>query len=221
MADSNSAISNFDNLSISDQLRAAPVTVAFLLASIIGALVVRFLPSHIHWFTIQNYDLISNSVALGSLSGTLDDREYWRFITPTFLHFGLFHLTFNALLIWVLGKNIEYMLGSFKIFFCIIVIAMFSNIGQYFLGGASIFGGLSGVVYGLLGFIWVSSNIAPSSILSLPQGLIGFMLIWLFLGISGIIEFTIGLNIANAAHIVGLISGMIFGIFDGLFRLNR
>ena len=66
---------------------------------------------------------------------------------------------------------------------------MFSNIGQYFLGGASIFGGLSGVVYGLLGFIWVSSNIAPSSILSLPQGLIGFMLIWLFLGISGIIEF--------------------------------
>jgi len=221
MADSNSIILNFDSLSISNQLRAAPVTVIYILASIIGALVVRFLPSQIHWFTIQSYDLASNSVALGLLSETLDDREYWRFITPTFLHFGLFHLTFNALLIWVLGRKIEYILGSFKIFFCMIFIAIISNIGQYFLGGASIFGGLSGVVYGLLGFIWISSNIVPSSILSLPQGLIGFMLIWLFLGISGIIEFTLGLNIANAAHTVGLISGMIFGAFNGLFRLNR
>ena len=74
---------------------------------------------------------------------------------------------------------------------------------------------MSGVVYGLLGYIWIRNRVSPRPILSLPGGLLGFMLIWLLAGMSGFMELLMGVNIANAAHAIGLISGMVLGGWAG------
>ena len=131
---------------------------------------------------------------------------------------GIFILIFNALLFWIVGEKIEYFLGSPRLFVYITLIAISSNIAQYLLGVAALFGGLSGVVYGLLGFIWIRQKISPTSVLTVPQGLAAFMFIWLILGISGIVDFFMDASIANAAHAMGLIGGVILGVFDGRDR---
>jgi|TARA_B110000503_G_scaffold73396_1_gene113376 GlpG protein len=210
--------SQLDSRSLSLQLRSAPVVMIVLLLSILGAAVVEWLPLLVHWFTIQDYSLDNNTIIFSSISSSIDNAEYWRFVTPIFLHFGHFHLIFNALLFWILGEKIEYFLGSPRLFVYITLIAISSNIAQYLLGVAALFGGLSGVVYGLLGFIWIRQKISPTSVLTVPQGLAAFMFIWLILGISGIVDFFMDASIANAAHAMGLIGGVILGVFDGRDR---
>ncbi len=210
--------SQLDSRSLSLQLRSAPVVIIVLLLSILGAAVVEWLPLLVHWFTIQDYSLDNNTIIFSSISSSIDNAEYWRFVTPIFLHFGHFHLIFNALLFWILGEKIEYFLGSPRLFVYITLIAISSNIAQYLLGVAALFGGLSGVVYGLLGFIWIRQKISPTSVLTVPQGLAAFMFIWLILGISGIVDFFMDASIANAAHAMGLIGGVILGVFDGRDR---
>ena len=97
----------------------------------------------------------------------------------------------------------------------VLLMAIASNLGQYLWSGPALFGGMSGVVYGLLGYIWIRNRVYPSPILSLPGGLLGFMLIWLLAGMSGFMELLMGVNIANAAHAIGLISGMVLGGWAG------
>ncbi|HAD47374.1 MAG TPA: rhomboid family intramembrane serine protease, partial [Idiomarina sp.] len=77
---------------------------------------------------------------------------------------------------------------------------------QYVVSGPN-FGGLSGVVYGLLGFCWLYS-FGRRTPLWLPPGLIVFMVGWLILGYTGVLW----VNIANEAHLAGLLSGCLAGV---------
>jgi GlpG protein len=77
-----------------------------------------------------------------------------------------------------------------------------SNVGQFLVDGPY-FGGLSGVVYGLVGYVWWLGWLMPEKGLTLSKSIIGFMLFWLLLGYTTILPF----NIANTAHLLGLISG--------------
>ena len=80
------------------------------------------------------------------------NNEWWRLITPIFLHFSVAHLVFNCLWIYILGEKIENIDGSLIFIVLVIFSAIFSNSLQYFWSGSSLFGGLSGVIYGLIGF---------------------------------------------------------------------
>ena len=78
------------------------------------------------------------------------------------------------------------------------------------------FGGMSGVIYGLLGYSWLWSRITGDPLLRLPTGLLGFMVGWLLLCMSGVVE-ALGFGaIANAAHAAGLAVGMALGLGAGL-----
>jgi GlpG protein len=82
-------------------------------------------------------------------------QEWWRLITPTFLHFSLTHLIFNCLWIYILGSKIELIDGRGVFLTLFIISGLSSNLGQYFITGDYLFGGLSGVVYGLLGYCFI------------------------------------------------------------------
>ncbi|PJG58714.1 rhomboid family intramembrane serine protease GlpG [Aeromonas cavernicola] len=137
------------------------------------------------------------------------DWQLWRYVTPALLHFSVLHLVFNLLWWWYLGGQIEQRIGSGKLLILLLIGAALPNIAEFFVSGPA-FGGLSGVVYALLGYCWLRSKWQPACGLTLPPALMGFMLFWLVLGFFDLL----GTPIANAAHLVGLLVGLLQGWLD-------
>ncbi len=141
------------------------------------------------------------------------DWQAWRYVTPAFIHFSVLHLVFNLLWWWYLGGQIEQRLGSGKLFILLIVGAALPNIAEFFASGPR-FGGLSGVVYALLGYSWLRTRLQPDCGLAMPPALMGFMLVWLVLGFLDML----GTPTANMAHLVGLLVGLAQGWLDRRHR---
>lgn len=137
------------------------------------------------------------------------DWQAWRYVTPAFIHFSVLHLVFNLLWWWYLGGQIEQRLGSGKLFILLIVGAALPNIAEFFASGPR-FGGLSGVVYALLGYSWLRARLQPDCGLAMPPALMGFMLVWLVLGFFDML----GTPTANMAQLVGLLVGLAQGWLD-------
>jgi GlpG protein len=134
--------------------------------------------------------------------------QLWRWVSHAVLHFSIMHIAFNLLWWWQLGGDIEQRLGSVKLLQIFMVSAALSGAGQYWIEGAN-FGGLSGVVYALVGYLWMLGFKAPQLGLNIPKPIVGFMLVWLVLGFIQPY-----MAIANTAHLVGLLSGVVLGLFD-------
>ncbi len=151
------------------------------------------------FYTLQFYPQLSIDAFLA---------EPVRLIGPAFLHFSWLHIVFNTMWWWQLGGNIEKTLGKGTLINILLVSALASNLAQYLVSGAN-FGGLSGVVYALVGFVWWFGYLAPQRGLSLSKPIVGFLLFWLVLGFVGLLP----VNIANTAHLVGLVSGCLIALF--------
>lgn len=147
--------------------------------------------------------------------GGIGDGETWRLVTPIFVHFGLMHFVFNGLWLCLLGSRIERLSGSLHLILLVLLSALFSNMGQFVWSGSVNFGGMSGVIYGLLGYIWIRNLLAPHPLITLPKELILFMISWLFVCMTGILDVLLGVGIANAAHATGLVIGMLLGLVFG------
>ena len=142
----------------------------------------------------------------------IENNQWWRLISPIFLHFSFAHLAFNCLWIYILGEKIERIDGSLIFISLVIFTAISSNSLQFFWNGSSLFGGLSGVIYGLIGFCMIIEMDSSRDIYDIPPGLYMFMVIWMILGFLGILElFGFG-SVANFAHLGGLVSGIIFAM---------
>ena len=128
--------------------------------------------------------------------------EPWRLIGPIFLHFSLLHIVFNTMWWWQLGGAIEKELGKVELVQLLLISAVFSNLGQFIVSGPN-FGGLSGVVYALVGYVWIAGWLAPNRGLMLSKPIIGFLLVWLMLGFTELLP----INMANTAHLLGLVCG--------------
>lgn len=133
--------------------------------------------------------------------------ELWRLLTPIFLHFSVIHIAFNCVVVFELGRRIETVNGTVWFSFVVLVLGISSNIGQFLLHPSPLFGGLSGVAYGLLGYILISSRRFPAeSQWQLRPGFAISLLVFLVLFTTGVTEF-FGLAVANAAHWTGLVAG--------------
>ena len=153
-------------------------------------------------------DLSSFDGRLQGLLETFAKGEIWRLLSPDFIHFNVMHITFNLLMLWILGGQLEIQKGSVAFLLQVIFVSSISNVAQFFDSGY-LFGGLSGVVYGLVGYCWVWKRLAPD--IFFPDILMKFSLIWLLLGYTPLTEW-IGLGrMANSAHLYGLIAGVIWG----------
>lgn len=137
-------------------------------------------------------------------------------ITPIFLHFSWLHIIFNTLWWWYLGGAIEQQLNKRALFILLILSAVISNCSQYFIAGAN-FGGLSGVVYALIGYVWWLGWLAPEKGLFLPKPLVIFSLVWLVVGYINVLP----MNMANTAHLTGLISGCILAFYQYKFQHKK
>ncbi len=148
--------------------------------------------------------------------------ELWRLVTPSLLHQNVFHLFFNLLWLAVLGKLIEQKLGSVRYLLLITLIAIFCDTAQYLMSGFN-FMGISGVICGMLGFIWARQRVAAWEGYHLMPGTFSFIFFFLMvvLGcqigifISQILwQIKFNLPIANTAHLVGGLIGYGLGRFN-------
>ena len=139
----------------------------------------------------------------------LDQAELWRWITPILLHFSLTHLVFNLAWWWLLGSKIERYQSSGFLLQLALSSAVISNGLQLALAGPN-FGGLSGVVYALVGYCYLSDQLSGRQRYLLSHGLFGFMLVWLVLGFMELLW----VNMANWAHLGGLGCGLLWAFLS-------
>lgn len=154
--------------------------------------------------------------------------EIWRLVTPIFLHFSILHLLFDMWALYVLGGAIERRRMRTIYLALVLVLAVLSNLGQYFLGNidsglplASLprspnFGGMSGVAYGLLGYIWMKARFQPEMGLFIDPVNITIMMAFFFLCMTGWAG-----PIANVAHAAGLLAGMLIGYVPIVWGAGR
>jgi GlpG protein len=131
----------------------------------------------------------------------------WRAITPIFIHLAWLHLAFNMIMFFQVGSLVESVKGTVWLGLLMLLIAAISNVAQALAppswGGTPFFGGMSGVVYGLFGYAWIYSTYAPGAAFRIPQSTVIVLIGWLFLCMTPAIS-----NVANVAHVVGLVVGM-------------
>ena len=110
-------------------------------------------------------------------------------------------------------------MNKWKICLLILILGVASNVAQYLMSGPY-FLGFSGVIVGMAGFIWVRQKIAPWEGYPLPKAtalfllffvlaMFGLELLTFILQLLSVIN--IAPNIANTAHIIGGLSGMLLG----------
>jgi len=187
-----------------------PVTMGLIGCSLLVALLTGLGNNlaWLHWFTFVDFNYQGEHLLFQSLGTLIGGGQWWRWLSPIFIHFGALHLVFNLLWTWELGRRIEHLQQRRVLIALVLFIGIVSNLAQYLMTGP-LFGGLSGVIFGLMGYTWLWDRLNPERGFGLPTGLMVFMLVWLILGVSGAIE-AIGMgSIANTAHLIGLLSGLL------------
>lgn len=181
--------------------------------TLIGLNVIIFLLMYI--FGNGSEDVITLIRFGASVPDFIKAGEYYRLITSAFLHIGLLHLIFNNYALYIIGSQLESFLGKPKFLTVYLVSALCGNL-MSLLFTTGISAGASGAIFGLLGSLLyfgyhyrvylgnlIHSQVIPVIILNL---VIGFI--------------TPGID--NAAHIGGLIGGMLITMALGLkYKSNK
>ena len=145
--------------------------------------------------------------------------QVWRLVTPVFLHGDIWHILFNAYMLYYFGSQMESRRGWVRYLIFFILVAAFSNSAEALINMTdderlypSAFGGLSGVVYGLFGYIWMQARFLPKSGFQISQITVIILIGWFFACFTGWVG-----DIANAAHGAGLFFGVVVGYLPVLF----
>ncbi|EJM25983.1 MULTISPECIES: rhomboid family intramembrane serine protease [Pseudomonas] len=213
----------FKRPSFAEQLKHAKATGFILLLSlIVGGL--TFLGDNLEtmrWLTFLDFRVVGDYIHFTPLADSLAAGQWWRLFTPMLIHFGILHLAMNGMWYWELGRRIESRQGSVNLIGLTLLFGLVSNYAQFAWGGPSLFGGLSGVLYGLLGHCWIFQLLAPNPAYRLPRGVLVMMLVWLLVCMSGLISMIGFGEIANAAHVGGLLIGCFTGLLGGLYNRRK
>ena len=161
-------------------------------------------------------------------TASLQRGEVWRLFTPIFIHYGAMHIVFNLYMLFNLGSLVERRYSWKRLLMLVLLAAAIPNFVQCtvpesiqgiapgYLGGYMMthLGGMSGVVYGIFGYVWIKSIFDPKFGFKIPQSSILIMMAWLFgcMFATPLAKAGIGFfpqNVANWAHGIGLLVGMV------------
>ncbi len=177
------------------------LTLALVIASVgVTALAGTLLPG-----AHENLEVVA--VVAFDWDRVLRHYEVWRIVTPIFLHFGLIHIFFNMWMLRYFGAAVEHRHSTLTLGVMVLVMGGLSNLAQAFFT-MGLFGGMSGVIYGLFAYLWIRGRLDPRFGIAIPRSTVIVLLAWMVLGFVGF------LNMANMAHLGGLVVGAIWGFLS-------
>ncbi len=169
----------------------------------------------------QDNDALSHVlITYGAKENTLIAHgQYWRFVTPIFLHANLLHVGLNMLNFVVLGIYLERLVGHARFLLIYLVTGIISIIASFYFAPQEISVGASGAIFGLVGaysvFVLVHRQAFPRG--GIPALLWLVVVIGVNLGLGLIVP-----NVDNYAHVGGLLSGCLLGWwFTPLYTENK
>lgn len=169
---------------------------------------------------LPNEVLVRFGAKLNQLIHT--QHQWWRFVTPMFLHVNLLHLLVNMYSLWIVGPYVERLYGSAKFVFFWVATGVAGVVASYLtvrpnLGGGALArfifkaydtpsAGASGALFGLVGVLFVFGikfrhELPEGFKRAFGTGLLPMILMNLFIG------YTLRGFIDNAAHLGGMIAG--------------
>jgi GlpG protein len=166
-------------------------------------------------FQITEHVVNGNYIQYSPSFPEIRGGQVWRLFTPMFLHFGILHLVFNMWWMKDLGSAIESVKGPRILLGLAFTISILSNVAQFFMSGPR-FGGMSGVVFGLLGYMWMQGKFNPRGTLRLNPQTVQFMMIWFVICLTGMVG-----PVANTVHGVGAFVGMAWGFISAKREAGR
>jgi rhomboid protease GluP len=184
--------------------RATPVTYALLAVNIGVSMLMEVIS--------RGSDDPATLIAFGAkTNGLLQNGEWFRLVTPIFIHAGLLHLLLNSYALWVVGTQVEKLYGSARFLLIYLLSGVGGVAGSYFgqiflpkpFDAPSV--GASGAIFGLFGVLAVFGfryrrETPPAIRRAMTAGVLPVIAVNLFIGFS--IPF-----IDNSAHIGGLGAG--------------
>lgn len=136
----------------------------------------------------------------------LAEGEWWRFITPMFLHGGLPHLLFNMFALFVFAPELERLTGKTRFITVYALAGLFATAATYFLQPLNYTHvGASGAIFGIFGAYGALMYYGRRTMPQLRQILLPIIVI------SVVMTFLMP-NINVTAHITGMITGFLIGL---------
>jgi membrane associated rhomboid family serine protease/Flp pilus assembly protein TadD len=187
----------------------ALVTSSFLItAGLIGLNVMVFLA-----MVLRGVSPIAPSpqqaIAFGADFGPLTlNGEWWRLATSMFVHFGLIHIGLNMWCLWNLGRAAEQLMGRASYLLAYLVSGIFSSIASVYWHPLGASAGASGAIFGIAGALvsYVYLKKTPSH-LTINKKMLGSLGTFIAYNLA----FGALPGISNAAHIGGLVMGLVVG----------
>jgi GlpG protein len=140
-------------------------------------------------------------------AASIKQGEIWRAITPIFLHLSPIHLAMNMFVLYSFGKLVERWIGTPRFALFVLLLSIGPNLLQglspEWMRGSPMFGGISGVLYGLFGYVWIRSTLNPNLGISIPMPIVVIFVGMIVVGLSGVVNW----HYADLCHLGGLLIG--------------
>jgi membrane associated rhomboid family serine protease len=191
--------------------RGAPITPIIIGVNVAIYLLITLTAGGNFWSVLATGADRFTLLAFGAQnSELLQNGEWFRLITPAFVHIGLLHLGLNSYVLWTIGPLVEKLYGSARFLMIYLLTAAGGCFGSFLnhllkndLDGAS--AGASGAIFGLFGVVAAFSyryrgELPERFLKALKSGVLPAIAVNLVIGFS--IKY-----VDNAAHIGGLLTG--------------
>ncbi|MBC8744522.1 rhomboid family intramembrane serine protease [Lactobacillus sp. Marseille-P7033] len=124
-------------------LRLAPVTLTLIVFQVLVYCWLVYVGGSTNTTVLLNNG--ARSTAL------IRDGQWWRLISPVFLHVGLSHLVVNSVTLLYIGRYIEEFFGHWRMVIIYFVSAIFGNLVSAVLMPSTVSAGASTAIFGLFG----------------------------------------------------------------------
>lgn len=211
----NRGVSFFNSRHVINSLIAAFVRAPISLSLIVACLLVALVSSlgvQPQRVSMLFYPLLDSAGLIPLLASIDSMGELLRSFAPMLLHFGELHLAFNMMWLWYFGRQLESSHPTWLFVVLILFCSFAANTTQYLTSGYNNFGGMSGVVYGLVGYAWIIRSFMPRSLLLINNTMFVVFIVALLA-----MEVVASSWIASAAHIGGLLAGLLQGVLVVFF----